>query len=152
MTERTLIELLYGEGSHLNTLACVEGVPLGIAGSRPDNFPHSIWQLVCHMNYWMAYELKRVHRENPPYPIHALETWPTNAEPSSEEEWQSTVATFRDLRVRYDFALQALCPVFDNSNVPSDASTGFNFNSGARNRLSPLVRVVGAPDHSSSRK
>jgi len=97
MTERTLIELLYGEGSHLNTLACVEGVPLGIAGSRPDNFPHSIWQLVCHMNYWMAYELKRVHRENPPYPIHASETWPANAAPSSEEEWQSTVVTFRDL-------------------------------------------------------
>jgi uncharacterized damage-inducible protein DinB len=97
MTERTFIELLYGEGAHANTLACVEDVPLELTGRRADNFPHSIWQIVYHMNFWMGYELKRIRREKPVYPAHASESWPTNAAPPSEEEWREGIALFRDL-------------------------------------------------------
>src|SRR5215472_7727760 len=84
MTERALIELLYGSGAHANTLACVEDLPLEFVGRRADNFPHSIWQLVNHMNFWMANELKRIGNEKPVYPAHASESWPTNGAPSSE--------------------------------------------------------------------
>ena len=97
MSERTLIELLYGEGAHANTLACVEGVPLAVAGRQSDYYPHSIWQLVCHMNFWMDYELKRIRGESPPYPAHASKSWPVSAAPGSEEEWRATTAHFRDL-------------------------------------------------------
>ena len=97
MSERALIELLYGNGTHANTLACVQDVQLELAGRRADNFPHSIWQLVNHMNFWMAYELKRIGNEKPVYPAHASESWPTNAAPSSEEEWQEAIALFRGL-------------------------------------------------------
>ncbi len=97
MSERALIELLYGSGAHANTLACVEDVHFELAGRRAPNFPHSIWQLVNHMNFWMAYELKRIGHEKPVYPAHAAESWPTNAAPSSEKEWQETIVLFRDL-------------------------------------------------------
>jgi uncharacterized damage-inducible protein DinB len=97
MSERALIELLYGSGAHANTLACVEDLPLEFAGRRADNFPHSIWQLVNHMSFWMAYELKRIGNEKPVYPAHASESWLTNAAPSSEEEWQEAIVLFRDL-------------------------------------------------------
>jgi uncharacterized damage-inducible protein DinB len=97
MSERTLIELLYGKGAHANTLACVEDVSHEIAGRRADNFPHSIWQLVCHMNFWMAYELKRIRREEPIYPAHASKSWPATAAPPSEEEWRKATSLFRDL-------------------------------------------------------
>ena len=97
MSERTLVELLYGKGAHANTLACVEDVHLELAGRQADDFPHSIWQLVYHMNFWMDYELKRIRREKPAYPAHASESWPANAAPLSEEEWQKAIALFRDL-------------------------------------------------------
>lgn len=97
MPERTLAELLYGEGAHANTLACVEDVPLEVAGRLSTCCPHTIWQLVCHMNFWMAYELKRIRRGSPPYPAHASESWPTSAAPSSEEEWRKAIALFSDL-------------------------------------------------------
>lgn len=97
MSQRTLIELLYGSGAHANTLACVEDVHCEVAGRQAHNFPHSIWQLVCHMNFWMAYELKRIRGEKPAYPEHASESWPASAVPPSEEEWQSTLALFRGL-------------------------------------------------------
>ena len=64
ISDRTLIELLHGNGAHANTLACVEVVQPELAGGRADNFPHSIWQLVNHMNFWMAYELERIGNES----------------------------------------------------------------------------------------
>ena len=97
MSERTLRELLYGEGAHANTLDCVEDVPLDVAGRLSECCPHSIWQLVCHMNFWMVYELKRIRCENPAYPAHASESWPASPSPLSEEEWQKAIALFREL-------------------------------------------------------
>lgn len=97
MAERTLIELLYGKSAHANPLACVEDVSFEIASRRSENFRHSTWQLVSHLNYWTDYELRRIHGENPPYPAHAAESWPAAAAPANEGEWQRTIAHFKDL-------------------------------------------------------
>jgi uncharacterized damage-inducible protein DinB len=122
MSERTLIELLYGQGAHANTLACVEDVPFDLVGRRIDSFPHSIWQLVWHMNYWTVHDLKRVRRENPPYPAHASESWPANAAPPSEEEWRKEVAQFRNLLVELS-TLAASSPDVLAEEVPATHPT-----------------------------
>jgi uncharacterized damage-inducible protein DinB len=97
MSERTLIELLYGKSAHANPLACVEEVSIELASRRSDNFPHSISQLVSHLNYWTDYELRRISGENPAYPEHAAQSWPSEAAPANEGDWQRTIARFRDL-------------------------------------------------------
>lgn len=97
MQERTLIELLYGKYAHANPLSCVEDVSFELAGRCTDNIPHSIFQLVSHVNYWMDYELQRIREEMPVYPAHAAESWPVNAVPANEAAWHKTVAQFRDL-------------------------------------------------------
>lgn len=101
MAERTFQELLYGGGAHANTLACVEDIPFALAGRSVADFPHSIWQLVCHMNFWMDYERKRIHNELLPYPAHAAESWPGQAAPPSAEDWQKAVARFRELLAEF---------------------------------------------------
>jgi uncharacterized damage-inducible protein DinB len=97
MSDQTLIELLHGKGAHANPLACVEDLSMELAGRRTDNLPHSIWQLLSHMNYWIDYELKRIRHENPFYPAHAAESWPANPAPPSEKEWMNAVALFKKL-------------------------------------------------------
>jgi uncharacterized damage-inducible protein DinB len=97
LPEPTLIELLYGKYAHANPLACVEDVSFELSGRRADNFPHSIRQLVCHVNYWMDYELRRIHGEQPAYPAHAAESWPSKAAPANEGEWKKTISHFREL-------------------------------------------------------
>ncbi|HYL63308.1 MAG TPA: DinB family protein [Candidatus Methylomirabilis sp.] len=97
MPERALIELLYGKGAHANPVACVEDVSLELSGRRAEGFPHSIWQLVSHMNYWMDYEVRRIRGEAPKYPHQVAESWPTNAAPSGGDEWKKTISEFRDL-------------------------------------------------------
>jgi len=96
MSERTLIELLYGKYAHANPLACVEDVSFELAGRREGGFTHSIWQLVSHLNYWMDYELQRIRGESPLYPAHAAESWPIHAAPASEDEWKRTIAHFEE--------------------------------------------------------
>ena len=97
MPERALIELLYGKGAHANHVACVEDVPLELSGRRVEGFPHSIWQLVSHLNYWTDYELRRIRGEAPKYPDHATESWPAIPTPGGEQEWKKAVAQFREL-------------------------------------------------------
>jgi uncharacterized damage-inducible protein DinB len=97
MPERTLIELLYGKGAHVNPLACVEDLTAEWAGRRPENLPHSVWQIVWHVNFWTDYELQRIRGEKPHYPDHAAESWPKDIAPISEAEWKKDCARFADL-------------------------------------------------------
>jgi len=73
---QALTELLRGKGAHVDPIACVEDVPAELATRRLAGFPHSIADLVFHMNYWMAYELKRIQGKKPKYPDHASESFP----------------------------------------------------------------------------
>jgi len=97
MPERTLIELLYGKGAHVNPLACVEDLTAEWAGRHAENLPHSVWQIVWHVNFWTDYELRRIREEKPHYPDHAAESWPKDMAPSNEAEWKNDCARFSDL-------------------------------------------------------
>ena len=97
MPERTLIELLYGKGAHVNPLACVEDLTAEWAGRYAENLPHSVWQIVWHVNFWTDYELRRIRGEKPHYPDHAAESWPKDMAPINEAEWKNDCARFADL-------------------------------------------------------
>jgi hypothetical protein len=53
MGDTTLRELIYGKGAHVDPVACVEDIPAELAARTVAGYPHSIWQIVEHMNYWM---------------------------------------------------------------------------------------------------
>lgn len=95
MSQRAQIELLHGQASHVDPIACVEDVPAELAAQWVDGFPHSIAALVLHMNYWMNYELRRIRGERPKFPEHAAESWPTADARVDPDEWD---------RLRRDFA------------------------------------------------
>ncbi len=83
MSQRALTELLRGKGAHADPLACVEDIDASIAQRHIDGFPHSIAELVFHMNYWMSYELGRIRGEKPKYPEHNAESFPSS-QPDAE--------------------------------------------------------------------
>ena len=97
MPEPVLTELLYGKGAHANSIACVEGLTADLASRQVAGFPHSIWQLVCHLNYWIENDLGRIRGEHPPYPAHASESWPDNPAPADDAEWKRATARFTEL-------------------------------------------------------
>jgi uncharacterized damage-inducible protein DinB len=100
MGDNTLRELIYGKGAHVDPVACIEDISAELAASRVPGYPHSIWQIVLHMNYWMDYELRKIAGKNPHCPDKAIESWPEHPEPASETQWQNTLQEFVALLAR----------------------------------------------------
>jgi uncharacterized damage-inducible protein DinB len=100
MGDRTLRELVYGKGAHVNPVACVEDISAALAVRTVAAYPHSIWQIVEHMSYWMDYEIRRIDGERPSYPAHAIESWPAHPDPTGEDQWKATRRRFVDLLAR----------------------------------------------------
>ena len=91
-SSQSLTELLRGKGAHADPLACVEDLPAHLAERRIEGFPHSVADLVFHMNYWMNYELKRIRGQNPKYPEHNAESFPST--PQNWDQLKRDLAWF----------------------------------------------------------
>jgi uncharacterized damage-inducible protein DinB len=91
---RIVVELLYGKGAHADPVAVVRDVTFECCARTLSGFPHSIWQIVWHMDYWMDYELRRIKGERPVYPVHAAASWPAKTGPENSSEWEKTAARF----------------------------------------------------------
>jgi len=87
MSSRALTELLHGKGAHADPRACVEDLSAELAARHVQGFPHSIAELVFHMNYWMEYELRRIRGEKPTLPEHNSESFPRAGSSFSAEDW-----------------------------------------------------------------
>ena len=97
MSSRALTELLHGKGSHADPLACVEDLSAESAARHVEGFPHSIGQLVFHMNYWMDYELRRIRGERPAYPEHSSESFPPAPSSANAQDWDRLRKRFAGL-------------------------------------------------------
>jgi len=84
---QVLVELLHGNGAHVDPISCIEDISAETAAKQVPGFPHSIGQLVFHMNYWMSYELRRIHGERPHYPQHSAESFPPADAPLDANLW-----------------------------------------------------------------
>ena len=101
MSENTLLELFHGKGAHADPVACIEDLPADLAARKVQGYPHSIWQIVLHMNYWMDYELRKIAGENPRNPDHAIESWPEH--PNSANAAEAVAANSLWQRARQHF-------------------------------------------------
>ncbi len=101
MFQRSLTELLRGKGAHVDPIACVEDISADVAARQVTRFPHTIGQLVFHMNYWMEYELRRIRGERPVYPEHNAESFPSTPA-LNRQEWDQLRAKLGDLLREFD--------------------------------------------------
>lgn len=102
MGDTTLRELVYGKGAHVDPVACMEDISAELAARTVAGYPHSIWQIVEHMNYWMEYDMSKIAGESRPYPEKAMESWPAHPNPAANahaanEAWKATTRRFTDL-------------------------------------------------------
>jgi len=97
MPPRVLTELLRGKGAHANPVATVEDLSVELAARQVAGFPHSIGQLVFHMNYWMDYELHRIRGEKPSFPKHNSQSFPPAPSPADVKDWDGMKRRFASL-------------------------------------------------------
>jgi uncharacterized damage-inducible protein DinB len=94
MSSRALTELLHGKGAHADPRACIEDIDAELAARHVEGFPHSIAELVFHMNYWMDYELRRIRGEKPTHAEHNSESFPPMGSSFRSEDWEGLRNTF----------------------------------------------------------
>jgi hypothetical protein len=91
----TLLDLIHGKGVHVDPLEAVEDLSWELAGARVAHHPHTIWQLLGHLNFWMDVGLRRIDTGETRSPEHAAASWPAAAGPADEVGWLHEVALLR---------------------------------------------------------
>jgi len=94
-----VLDLLIGEGAHVNFEGAVKDMPAGLRGLRPEGGAHSPWEVLEHMRIaqWDILEFVRNPRHvSPEFPGGY---WPDAQAPLSEKAWEESAEAFRkDLR------------------------------------------------------
>jgi len=100
-----LVKVLDWEDAHVSFDKVLTGIPAEARGARPDGLPHSAWELLEHLRLAQSdiFDFCR----NPAYVELRWpeDYWPSSSEPSSDEEWEASIAGFhRDLNGLKDLA------------------------------------------------
>ena len=90
-----LARMLAWNEAHVGFDAAVEGLPAALRGRRPENFPHSCWELVEHIR--LAQRDLLEFCRNPTYsaPRWPDDYWPAQPAPPSPRSWDESIAAFR---------------------------------------------------------
>ncbi|MFN2637069.1 MAG: DinB family protein [Gemmatimonadaceae bacterium] len=89
------------EQAHASLDSAVKGLPPAMRGKRPENFPHSVWELVEHIRLTQRDLLEFC--QNPQYEELKWpdDYWPSAPEPPSENAWKETLAGIRRDRTAF---------------------------------------------------
>jgi uncharacterized damage-inducible protein DinB len=97
-----LVQLLRGGNAHVEVLSALKGFPPKHYGAKPENSPHSAWELLEHMrialrDIWdFSTNDKYVEKKWPD------DYWPPTAEPPSKEAWQNSVRALKEDLVAFE--------------------------------------------------
>ncbi|MCZ2076912.1 MAG: DinB family protein [Bryobacteraceae bacterium] len=103
---KQLVEMLHGGHAHATFIDTVEGFPVKQAGVRPDNMPHSGWELLEHMRIAQNDILEFSRSADYISPKWPDGYWPASPAPSSEADWRKSVQLFREDLAAFEGLLQ----------------------------------------------
>ncbi|BDP41676.1 hypothetical protein DAETH_16450 [Deinococcus aetherius] len=96
---RLLPKLFRGGQAFVGVEASLSGLDAATATRRPEGLPHSVAELVAHVNWWNRWMLDVIEEGRAmPYPKHASETWPA----VTEGDWARVRGEFYELLARVD--------------------------------------------------
>lgn len=81
-----LINLISNKGAHANAFNTLVGITPEIAGKRLEGYPHTIWQLIKHINYWQKFVVESLEGNGPKTPKTAQISWDFEAAPDSQAD------------------------------------------------------------------
>jgi uncharacterized damage-inducible protein DinB len=91
-----LITLLRGGGARVETLAALKDFPTKLQGVKPENTPHSAWELLEHMR--IALRDLWDFSTNPEYVEKKWpdDYWPASSAPPSKGAWDESVKALKE--------------------------------------------------------
>ena len=96
---RLLPRLFRGGQAYVGVEAALSDLTDEQAAQRAPGLPHSVAELVAHVNWWNRWMLDIIEMGQAlPYPAHAADTWPA----VQAEDWNRTKNEFYELLARID--------------------------------------------------
>jgi DinB superfamily len=89
MTMNVLEHVLVAKPPFAKPANIMNGLPFELATARPTGFPHSFYEELWHLNYWLHFSLAQIRGENPSIPEHSSGSFPVDNESLSENAWQA---------------------------------------------------------------
>ena len=91
-----LVQLLRGGNAHVDVLSALKDFPPKLYGTKPQDAPHSAWELLEHMrialrDLWEFSTSDRYVEKKWPD-----DYWPKTAEPPSNEAWKNSVRALKE--------------------------------------------------------
>jgi hypothetical protein len=86
-----LQSILIAKAAFAKPANIIKDIPLELATNRPHGLPHSLYEELWHIDYWLRFSLADIRGEQPKLPKHSSEAFPTDNATLSEAEWQKLV-------------------------------------------------------------
>jgi len=93
--EQHLLYLLKGDGAHVDFEAAIKDLPAGLRGKRPENAPHSPWEVLEHLRITQRDILESIRTANHSSPEFPAGYWPGTQSPPDAAAWDKSVNAFR---------------------------------------------------------
>jgi hypothetical protein len=145
-----VLDLLIGEGAHLNFDGAVKNMPPDLRGLRPTGGAHSPWEVLEHMRIaqWDILEfIRNPHHVSPEFPAGY---WPGAQAPPSESAWDQSADAFRgnlrelaELVANESSDLLSPIPHADGKTLLREALLAADHNAYHLGELVTLRRVLG---------
>jgi uncharacterized damage-inducible protein DinB len=90
-----LLNAMRGDQSHIDFESAEGDLSAELAGDKPDAAPHTIWQLLEHMRIAQHDILEFSRNPKHKSPKWPEGYWPKTAAPASNQDWETSIATFR---------------------------------------------------------
>jgi uncharacterized damage-inducible protein DinB len=105
---RIIASSLNWEQAHATLDSAIKDLPADLRGRTPDNYPHTIWQLLDHIRrtqFDLLSFCRDAHYTDPKWPD---DYWPSSPSPASDADWNATVeAIHRDGEAFAAFTMEA---------------------------------------------
>jgi uncharacterized damage-inducible protein DinB len=89
-----LINALKGVNAHISPEKVLEDLTIETAGKEINNSPHTIWQILKHINYWQDKFISYIKDESTPRSLTAKEGWSFLSSPANNEELEREIKNF----------------------------------------------------------
>ena len=84
-----LQQVLVAKAAFAEPASILRGIPLELATVRPHGLPHSLYEELWHIDYWLQFSWALVRGEHPAMPAHSSGAWPTDKDLLYEVSWQT---------------------------------------------------------------
>lgn len=89
---QSLIHGLDGYNSYLAPKKALEGLTVEVAGKKIPGAPHTIWQILGHLNFWQEYFMAYISGKKFPRVMKAADGWPEQEHPRNQEELNHSIS------------------------------------------------------------